>query len=174
MAQLLRPGTPTTLATPLRVPVPSTPTTAFGTELSVNMPMVLFPISPYELSPQQSTRPEESLAQIFVPLSLPVRLDTPFRVPVPPTPFTAVGKELSSSVPLPSCPFGPYPQQSVPWEVRIAHMVVASLTRLATPLSVPVPPMPTTAVGTELFSSVPLPSSPSLLSPQQTTPPEVR
>ena len=73
-------------ATPLRVPVPPTPTTWTGVAVDEG-PFLPFPSSPLSPSPQQSTPPEERRAQKDPEPSL-ASAATALRVPVPPTPTT--------------------------------------------------------------------------------------
>src|SRR5215472_16310227 len=155
--------------TPPRVPVPPSPTTATGVALACTLSPA--PSTPLEPTPQQSTAPEVSRAQMVSPWAS--RLATPPSVPVPPMPSTATRTLLDELVPLPRTAMGPPPQQSTRRDVRIAHIVVPSPTTLATPPSFPAPPTPLTGSGTAVNVSLePVPKPPySALLPQQSTPP---
>src|SRR5271166_2015661 len=99
---------------------------------------------------------------------------TLLKSPTPPTPTTATGSELGDSVPSPR---SASPQQSTPPVDRTAQKsenvpVVTDETPLSTPAPSSLATWTGTATNVELLAA-PSPSTPSLLTPQQSTPPDV-
>src|SRR5207249_4229317 len=158
------------LAIPQEWPAPvrtvakvSPPPTPSGVVLPVVVPSPSWPLL---LSPQQYAAPTVVMPQVFRNPALTAAKVSP--------PETAAGVELLVVVPLPSWPWLFSPQQYAAaalvtpqvWPNAVSYRLALSVWKTS-------PPETGTGTGVALPVVVPLPSSPSLLSPQQYAAPAV-